>query len=442
MLWEGEVTAARQAVVLVHFIGSPVGRHVLAVLALCLLTVFALQVPWRFTADDPILALGTTADIPSRWIVSEDGLSARATSGAEPFVLDAAASAAVPYITVVKRDLASHGFLRIAAEFAVEALRPGENPWQRAEVIVVSFDRSARPIRFWPMKVMSVDRDRHLQRSTATFPVHPETSAFRLLVYNGATEGTMSVRSVTVSPLTERAVFSLFRWVVVGLWIAYLGYLTLVIAYLAGNRWAKALLLGLAMATAVAVLTPQPYYGYLVDHVERLADLVRYGAPTVHPVTATPDQTEPPETPSDRKDPGTGVSATPPQVSGQEMNRNAESDRVADPDAPRSFPPPSSAMEAGTIDRILDYLTVKQVGHFSMFLLLSVTALIAYPKQSPAMVVSVLVISAGATEVLQLFLATRSSSLADFALNLGGLIFGTLIVAAARRVVRRSVPAG
>ncbi len=409
-------------------------RHGLAVALLCLATFAVLELPWRFETRDDSLTITPPDKVPSIWVVSPQGVSEAPAAEGGGLLLDAGDSRGVPYVMTLLRRSKPFSHVRVEADLRIETLRPGDDHWQRVGVLIFSIGDRMRTIGYWPKRVMLLDEDQPWGRESRVFPLHEATEAIRLMVYNAGRAGRLGLREITLVPLYERPLFLGLRTLVVGLWLAFFAYGAWRLIRLDGRKLPKAaLVLLFALATA-AIVMPQPYYGRIVHLVESTYAALTDPAeppPQFESAPAEEERARAPE-PEARSE---GDETSEPTARDDSAGGQAESRRSSE--AQRE---PRRGQEVRYLGRrggdgFFEGLRFKQVAHFSMFLLLAFVSLLTFRRHAVAPILAFVLFYSVSSEFLQLFLATRSTSLSDFYVNALGIGVGGLVFLAVRRLL-------
>lgn len=415
---------------------SVILRYGLIVACLCLATLAVLEGSWRFEIRDDNLTIEPPERVPSTWTVSPEGVSTAPAGEDSGLILDADAARGVPYVTAVLRRSGSFGHLRITADLKIEGLRIGHDQWKRVGLIIISLGESLRTIGYWPKRVFTLDEDQDWRGESQVFPLHESTEGFRLILYNAALDGRVWLRRIELVPLYERELFVGLRYLLGVLWAALFGLCAWALLGLDGRKAPKAALVLLFGVATAAIIMPQPHYGRIVHLVEGIAtDLTtqEMWSPTQDDERGaqeqgSPDEPEPEPEPELEPEPEAEADPEPePSSPGGQPGVQAE-----DQTATQAEPAPRRGAELriGSNRRedswLFEWLSFKEIAHFSMFLLLALLSLWIFRRGHRLAVLVFLLLYAVSTEFLQLFIATRSTSILDLLVNTLGIATGAL----------------
>ena len=408
-------------------------RHGLAVALLCLATFAVHELSWRFETRDDSLTIAPPDKVPQIWMVSPQGVSEATAAEGGGLLLDASGSRGVPYVLTMLRRSKPFSHVRVEADVRIEKLRPGDDKWQRVGVLIFSYGDRMRSIGYWPKQVLLLDEDQPWSRQSRVFPLHEATEAIRLMVYNAGHAGRLGLREITLVPLYERPLFLGLRYLVIGLWLACFAYGAWRLIRLEGRKAPKAaLVLMFALATA-AIVMPQPHYGRIVYLVESTyAALTEPDAlPQQFDRVATEEDQEQETEPEPQAESQAEAEATAREEERSDRQAEAEQESEAQDGPRRGREVRFLGRRDG--DGLLDGLSFKEVAHFSIFVVLAFAALLTFRRQAVMPILTFTLFYAVCSEFLQLFLATRSTSLSDFVVNALGVAVGALLFLAIRR---------
>ena len=395
--------------------------HGLLVACLCLATLAVAEAPWRFETAGDVVTIEPPVSVPEDWLVSGD-VSPLPTEAGGGIALSFETRRAIPYVSAVVYRDTPFSHLRIRSDLKAENLHPGREGWQKAQLMVLSYNQRLRSIGYWPRKMLTLKGDGDWRSHDLVFPLHEQTRALRIVLYNGASQGRLLVRQIAYEPLQEKPIFGPLRIAVFALWGLYFAYAAWTLIRTEGHRVTKAALIGLFAIATLAIVMPQPYYGKIVMTLEQLAqDFPNFGGPPAL-VDKTPGSQSPRAESQGHDEPDHGETA--PRDEGPEEQAQPE----AEP-GPTVRTAPSAAPE----ERLLDQIGFKEIGHFSMFFLLTLASLAIFRRQPMALILAFMLLYALSTEFLQFFLATRSTSLWDLGINSIGLAAGSLVFLALRQ---------
>lgn len=388
------------------------GAHAAVIAALVAATLLIIEMPWRFIDQETILRLDPANLLDGRWAHRGIGTAVAAETPLSSVTLDVSTVSRLPYLSADVEKTSDYSHLRINLRGSSSGLHPGRDPWQRPQLVVLSFGKDLYSIAYWPRKVFSIAEDFTWRDLAATFPVHPETSAFRVLLYNGADAGQFAVGGLEVTALQERALFIALRYLVVCLWVAYLLISASSLLRLRSKGTGKTLVLAAASCMILATVMPQPYYGGVVEALQQAADEVSRLSFSAHDQAAEDRvDPEPPARP-ERASPGAVAPSSEPEARapGSQPAERARSDT-----------------KSGQSWALPEDVGFKQLSHFLGFFLLSLVSLFYFRSYSVRTVLSFLFLFAVCSEVLQLFVSTRSTSFTDLTVDVGGIVLGGIV---------------
>jgi len=319
--------------------------------------------------------------------------------------------------------------LRIDLSIGAQGLDPGAEAWQNAKLQILSFDKTGHFLWYWPKDIIVVMADRPFGPATAILPLREGLRRVLVRIYNGADSGVLRIGPPKIFAAMERPIFTFLRgglilaWTAVGLWAAR------ATARRASNRLRTGILFGAAALVLIGTLTPQPAFRTAIEPLESLvlagADSLFWQRPTS---PSLPQQAA--STLSAARD-RAGVDSGAREVltrgaRGDQTNVVREAPVKAQPLA-RAAPMPA---RFATSERPDYPFSFKEIGHFSLFFLLAIACYAAFPRTSWSGRFVCLASFAVATETLQWFVVTRSSSVKDLAVDMAGLALATVVAAA------------
>ncbi len=292
--------------------------------------------------------------------------------------------------------------LRVELGIGAENFQPGAKHWQNARLQIFSFDRAGNFLRHWPKDVIVVLADRPFGPASDVLPLRQGLGRVLVRIFNGADSGTLRIGPPKIAPTTQRPAFTLLRggliaaWAATGLWAAWAA------ARRASTPLRAGVLLGIAALVLGGALVPKPIFRPMI-------------APIETGVLAVADYLFQQQSPHRSRAAGDGA--------GEDRAERGEEA------VPRASSPVTLAPEHIIAPRHHYPIGIEDIGHFSMFLLLGVACFAAFPRPSHHGRMLCLASFAVATESLQCFVATRSSSVADLAADMAGLILAAAVAA-------------
>lgn len=331
------------------------------------------------------------------------------------------------------RDIAApqrFRYVRVALDARVEGVAPGKESWQRAGVSLRAVLPGPRFDPYWPAAVLALDGTTRWRHYEAVIPVHAEAARLRLLLYNAGLSGRLFLRDLAVEAVAERPLAKAARWALIGLWVA-LGLWAAAPALALGfRRPAGRAMIATGAAILVLVLTPQPELANAIKGLSGDADRAiawvageRTRAPAAVAETARATQAQ----------------ASPPARA--EAAARAPAPKAGEKSGAGPGPVMESVRAIANL-RLPGGLGPQDVGHFLAFAAFGFFAFAAFPELGRRTLLVYLLVAAGASEVIQSFLVTRTTQITDAALNAGGLLLGALAFALWRRARRAAEPRG
>jgi hypothetical protein len=293
-------------------------------------------------------------------------------------------------------------FLRVAGRLRSNRVVDGEHRWHIARLLLFFTDRNGQPHWEHPHNVCSIAGTQPWRRCMQVIAVPDFAVTAHLSVDNAASSGTIWFDELRLTPAVEKSSALAWRAIFATLWCGVAAYCAWT-AKLPRQRFGLPII-ATGILIIVGVSTPEPV----------LEQMVNRGAQDVNGLVT--DHLAGPGTATVRANVGSPGS-TVKEVRGAVRN-------------------PSLSFGAVT--------TVKKTGHFVLFALLALVALLSAtrsrsgesPVRRPAALATVtvaLLLFAAATEILQFVTATRTSTLSDWAINAGGILAGATIALVGHR---------
>lgn len=333
-----------------------------------------------------------------------------------------------PPATVIVKNVSQHQTLmtqslhnvqrlknvRVTVDLKLDGITPGTAWWQKAGVLVLSYDRTGKRMTYWPSEVGFLSGTQPWRRYEAIIPVSQAMDKMQLFVLHGGIDGTLRLRNLQVAAVQEAGWFTgaetgiLALWAVVGIWILLpliIRHRTSPVAYLAlacfiGN-------LGLSVL-------PQPLLSTSSKPAfEKIAALTAPAEKETQPADA--------DGKSARKSGATpGTEASKPKT--DETGESAETGETVRADR-------ASLLIKGDLGQY--------AAHFATHFILSLLVGLAFKAAGWWRLVLFVSLAATTNELLQIFVITRSATLADGFANVAGAVFGLFIVFTLHRAWRR-----
>ncbi len=316
--------------------------------------------------------------------------------------------------------------LRVELRIGTENLEPGGEPWQNARLQFLSFGRAGNLLWYWPKDIIVVSADRPLGPVSATMPLREDLKGVLVRIYNGADSGVLRIGLPKIVPVYERPAFAFLRgaliltWIAAGLWAAW------AVARRASTSLRFGALLSAAVLALAGTLAPQPAFRTAVQPVESLV-LEVADSLIGHRFSSPPQSRRAAGTPSVT---GGGAEAGRPADRAVEESADSQTSKPAAPERSRASKPTAPELMRVVAPPPPDYpFSFKEAGHFFVFLLLGIACFAAFPRSSWYGRTLCLVSFAVATESLQWFVVTRSSSVTDLAVDTAGLALAAAVTA-------------
>lgn len=304
--------------------------------------------------------------------------------------------------------------IRVSAELKLDGVKPGSAWWQKAGVLVLSYDRAGKRMTYWPSEVAFLSGTQPWRRYETIIPTGRDIEKMQLFVLHGGTSGTLLIRNLQLGAVQQAVWFAwaeaalLALWAVAGIWIlvplmirqrnAPIAYLAL--ACFVGN-------LGLSVL-------PQPLLSTTgkpaLDALATLSIPLPDEAPPAEAVGQSPQESEPaPDTETSKSQTAEAKGAS---KSGETIRANRVSLQIKG--------------DAG-----------QYAVHFLSHFIISVLAALAFKTAAWWRLALYLSLAAAANELLQIFVITRSAGLGDGLANIAGAAVGLILVFTLRAAWRR-----
>lgn len=247
----------------------------------------------------------------------------------------------------------------------------GIRDWETARVVLVSHDRSGKPMYQRPHLLAALSGSHDWRQVEKVFAVDDEVASLEVAAQLVRSSGEFGVRGCSLRPVMLKTAFLQYRALLLGAWLAAVVWLAIPLLRASLKSWRHAVVLALIFGILLGVLSPQ--------------DIKTAFGDAIWPSDNMPAQ-------------AFAVS--------QAMDTQFFSLRI-EPLKPDLF----------------------KLGHFMMFMLLALALKLSRTFQiSTAGILGYLLLLAAASEVWQLFIPGRSSQLMDVAIDMGGALCGLLLV--------------
>lgn len=391
-------------------------RTASACLTLAVLTLMVAHGPWRYRAVEAVpfdqvdfakafdpSSLGgnpVAADSAVMLLESADG---KPRYAAHPIPYDEAATA-----------------LSIRADVRAQAIVEGEERWQYASLMAVSFDRQGRRMWWLPREIATVTGSSDWRTYTMYLPLPLEVREVVLLAFNAAANGSMWLRNVRIQVIEERTVVSLAR---IGLIAAWLVLGLLIVVRLVRTQATVLRITALAMALAILGfgLAPQPHASQLlVSAFYGIQDLLRGDLGD----QAATSPTAPPSPPVSDPEPA--------KLQDQPQRSNARSPAATEAPSSSSIAP-RQATRIATSERTYwrpSFLRSDKNLHVIGFALFAMVMAVAWRQRLPMAMAGTIGLSL-TLQVLQSLTVTREPDLVDLAHDFVGIAVGMVVAVVA-----------
>jgi len=383
------------------------GLKLAAILTLCFASLGLFNADGRYVLAKPgILPNLDFAEGGKHWSGSRTGVTIRA--GQPPVLLLSNGPRRRALISQVLETPAAYRNIRVAADIKIDAVAAGDNWWEQAGIVVQSIDKNGAKMPYWPSRVALLSGSTPWQRHEAVIPVAADAKRLYLAIFLIGAPGDMAVRNITVDALDPAPWFSMARAALIALWAGVGLWIVVPLRRLKKRAIPAYGALFVLLATIAGVLTPQPELSRFLGAARSLFDRA------VIPVL--PDTAAPPRA------------------------------KMADVKSPPKEEPArrGDARTATPSTQILAALpaTVKRDGgsfaaHFAVHAALAFLVLLAFNEVGWARLMAYLVVLAGATEVIQVFVITRTVNIVDVGYNLAGIGTGIAVILLWRLAARR-----
>ena len=267
-------------------------------------------------------------------------------------------------ISVTQRvaDPGRFRLLRLSADLRTEKVVPGEKGWETARLILSSHDGKGQwlPVPHQVARLTGTTPWRHYAE---VFEVSARADQVRATAQLSRARGTLWVRNLSLRQVIERPLYGYLRAGGFGLWGVFLAWLLAPYALRRGGPVGK----GLMLMVVVAIL-----WGTLMPGSLKMR-LLAEGKSLAHDIA----------------------------------------EAVSPPVAPAVTEPPTGFR-----------FDVGKLGHLGLFALLAMVLAAAFPRESHKILMLDLMLLAGATEQLQVFIEGRTPMMLDFGIDTVGVFLG------------------
>lgn len=301
--------------------------------------------------------------------------------------------------------------IRVEVDIKIDEIRPGSAWWERAVVLLRSWDHKQTRMKYWPSEIAQISGTRPWQHYEAVIPVAENVSHMRLFIVHGGKSGVLQFRNLEVDAAADAPWFAAAKPVLIAAWIIAGAWIVVPLALTRYRDLFACLALTVFAATLAGTLTPQPLLSDTSGPaLDRLAKI------------ATPK-------PSIRQ--GSGGKAK------TADDEKPQSDRTAPTPASPTFDtsPHGSILPVTFLKGSGDY-----VAHFLSHALLALFVFLAFRDVPWWRLLFYLLLTAATDELLQFFVITRSAGILDGLANAAGISVGFAIYMI-WHTTRRRVPA-
>lgn len=369
----------------------------------------------------------------------------------------------IPYIRQIVEVPAEVDGIRARASMQAAHLVPGPQRWQIGRFQLLTYTPSQGLLPYWPSQVAQVLSPTGWRHYDTVIPMPGDPVIVVAVIYNGAAAGVLHVRDVRIEAVAERPLYRYLRWALLGAWTAIAVAVAWRLLRPASGVARRATLLLLGAIALGSVLTPQPLFKTITDPLdERLQAWMDQLEPTPAALRPPAARTTEEATEANRKAPraaersgarskhegaNRGTAAAQPS---QEPPAGRPDPRQATSPAPPARTEAAPAQTAHPMAIVKDVMvriglgrddvSTKSTGHFAAFFLIAVASYLAFPRAAFGVRVLALTAFVVSTECLQLFVVTRTASIADLVIDAAGVALGLLVGWAVARTIAKVNP--
>lgn len=334
-------------------------------LVLSLISILFFNFYERFESTGPELLKNTTFDnLMSGWRHSQSGIS---TSIPEKKVRLHSNDSNVPiHITQVITDLQPHRQYKFTFYTKTRDVEYGKNPWMTARVVLISYSQSDPSLRSSTHVVANLLGDNEWANNLAIFTTEPDMENLRISAQLAT--GTFWIKEMSLRMVEEIKDYQIYRKLIAALWICASLWIAASMIRLARRNNHEFAVIIFALIILFATLMPATVKENINNYFLHLPD-------------------------------------------------NAETLIKLNTDT--------------AVFKIKPYLPTSdifKIGHFFMFFILAITALLqkSYPVLRTTILVNLLLFAL-VTEIFQLFVAGRNAQLGDLLIDIAGIAAGTTL---------------
>ncbi len=386
-------------------------RQAYWVIALCIVSLAVMASPGRYRA---VSGAADLAGDSGQWVGAaqfRDGVRIDDADERAVLRVDAEPRAPGHFAAYVLPALPDAGAIRAEIEVRADKIEHGTRPWQYAEVALWGFDRTGKSLWYWPKRIVTVDGSYGWTWHSVDIPLGGSVDRMVLIARNASLSGEVALRGLRLRPVELRPAMLISMYVLLAAWVLVIAWIATGLLRRRGLAAGKVLLVGVSVVALAGVLTPQPQFSRaaapLEDSLRTYNPLTASTADqAADRLTATPDAAPRPGAAPDAGNRGNLMIDSPPRM---------PSDLAAD--SPISF---------------------KELGHFLCFAALAFAAWLSFPATPVRALAAYLGLALLTSEVLQLFVITRSSSWFDLVIDGLGVLTGLAIAGLFRLIVTRA----
>ncbi|NKB57750.1 MAG: hypothetical protein GKS00_15595 [Alphaproteobacteria bacterium] len=348
----------------------------------------------------------------SHWIGTRNGIKLRRTPA--PVLEFSNEGRRQTMVTQVLRNPHRFENVHVSVDIRIDKVVPGPIWWQQAGILLLAFDRRGARMTHWPSEVVLISGTHPWQQYEAIIPVSANIARFQLFLVHGGKAGLMQVKNIRVDAVDEAFWFVAAKPLLIAFWVVAAFWVLIPLLIERRKTLSAYLALFVFLITLAGALTPQPL---LSESSRPVSDkLTRFIAPT--------------EKTADRK-------KAPARQSVKERPL-LEAPNETMTSASRVKTRPVTLASAITGD------SGQYTAHFFSHLLLGFLVSLVFFEVAWWRLLGYLLLAATATELLQIFVITRSAGIADGMANVAGVIAGLALClgwqAARHRMTFRKSP--
>lgn len=395
-----------------NFFNNAAHWKYVAIIVLCLATIGFFHMGNRYkTVEQGILANLDFKQSGRHWIGSSRGITL--TPGPAPSLRLNNEGRQQTLITQVIFRPDRYENIHVAADIKLDDVVAGNTWWRQAGIILFGLDKKGARMTYWPSEIALLSGSSAWHRYEAIIPTSAAMRRLQLFVFNGSASGIMDMRNLQIDAVEEVSWSRAAKPTLIALWLI-IGFWILIPLSIRNHKNFPACLSIIAFLVMITgALAPQPFLSETSGPtLEKVARLVAPPPTKKVPDTAAKEEKKiekPPETSRDNKP---RQKAAPP--------KSSEGPRAA----------LQGAITGGNSAHAAHF-----VSHFGLTLLV----FYAFGAMPWWRLMGYLLLAAATTEVLQMFVITRSANLGDGLANIAGVTGGFLLYLVWRAARQRFV---